>query len=124
MRPFLDLRRREDVARLWALADEVYDLVLELGGTISSQHGTGLARTPWVGRQYGRLYPVFRELKAIFDPRHIFNPGKIVGPVPGRWCGRSEEGRGRGASGEGRPVGRRPLRCLVFPRPSPLVPRP
>ena len=37
MRPFLDLQRREDVAKLWALADEVYDLVLELGGTISSR---------------------------------------------------------------------------------------
>ena len=63
MRPFLDLRRREDVARLWPLADELYTVVLELGGTISTQHGTGLARTPWVSRQYGRLYPVFREAK-------------------------------------------------------------
>ena len=41
-----------------------------------------LARTPWVERQYGRLYPVLRELKAIFDPLHILNPGKIVGPDP------------------------------------------
>ncbi len=81
-RPFLDLQRPEDVAKLWAIADEVCNLVLELGGTISTQHGTGLARTPWVARQYGKLYPVFRELKAIFDPRHLFNPGKIVGPDP------------------------------------------
>jgi FAD/FMN-containing dehydrogenase/Fe-S oxidoreductase len=81
-RPFLDLNQPNDLARLQAIADEVYTLALDLGGTISSQHGTGLARTPWVGRQYGRLYPVFRELKAIFDPRHIFNPGKIVGPDP------------------------------------------
>jgi FAD/FMN-containing dehydrogenase/Fe-S oxidoreductase len=83
VRPFLDLQRREDTGKLWALADEVYDLVLKLGGTISAQHGTGLARTPWVSRQYGQLYQVFRELKAIFDPRHLFNPGKIVGPAPG-----------------------------------------
>src|SRR5262249_52805650 len=48
-----------------------------------TQHGTGLARTPWVGRQYGALYPAFGRLKAIFDPRHLFNPGKIVGPDPG-----------------------------------------
>ena len=105
MRPFLDLRRREDGAKLWALADEIYDLVLELGGTISSRNGTGLARSPWVSRQYGRLYPVFRELKAIFDPRRLFNPGKIVGPVPGslvwplrkvasgEWRVASEEGK-------------------------------
>ncbi len=83
MRPFLDLRRREDGAKLWALADEVYDIVLEMGGTISSRNGVGLARSPWVSRQCGRLYPVFRELKALFDPRRLFNPGKIVGSAPG-----------------------------------------
>jgi len=84
MRPFLDLRQREEMMRMWALTEEVYTLVLELGGTISTQHGTGLARTPWVSRQAGPLYSVFRDLKAIFDPRHLFNPGKIVGPAPGR----------------------------------------
>ena len=80
IRPFLDLQRPEDAARLWPLADALYTLVLEMGGTISSQHGTGLARTPWVARQYGPLYPVLRELKAIFDPRGLFNPGKIIVP--------------------------------------------
>jgi FAD/FMN-containing dehydrogenase/Fe-S oxidoreductase len=82
-RPFLDLQRSEDVSRLWAIADEIHGLALELGGTVSTQHGTGLARTPWVARQYGELYPVFRELKTIFDPQQVFNPGKIVGPDPG-----------------------------------------
>jgi Fe-S oxidoreductase len=80
MRPFLDLHKESDTSKLWALADEVYTLVLQMGGTISSQNGTGLARMPWVGRQYGTLAPVLRELKAIFDPRYLFNPGKIVGP--------------------------------------------
>jgi FAD/FMN-containing dehydrogenase/Fe-S oxidoreductase len=83
LRPFLDLHRREDVARLWPLADDLYTIVLAFGGTISTQHGTGLARTPWVSKQYFRLYPVFKKLKAIFDPRHLLNPGKIVGPAPG-----------------------------------------
>jgi Fe-S oxidoreductase len=81
-RPFLDLEQPGDVTRLWAIADEVHGLALDLGGTISTQHGTGLARTPWVGRQYGRLYPVLRDLKTIFDPGGILNPGKIVGPEP------------------------------------------
>jgi FAD/FMN-containing dehydrogenase/Fe-S oxidoreductase len=81
-RPFLDLQLPNDVAKLWALADEVHNLALDLGGTVSTQHGTGLARTPWVGRQYGRLYPVLRELKSIFDPHNILNPGKIIGPMP------------------------------------------
>lgn len=82
-RPFLDLQNPEEQSRLWALAEEIHGLALELGGTVSTQHGTGLARTPWVARQYGKLYPVFRELKTIFDPQHLFNPGKIVGPDPG-----------------------------------------
>jgi FAD/FMN-containing dehydrogenase/Fe-S oxidoreductase len=77
-RPFLDLNRPDEVGRLTAIAEAVHTLALELGGTVSTQHGTGLARTPWVARQYGPLYPVFRQLKAIFDPRGLFNPGKIV----------------------------------------------
>src|SRR5207253_5848235 len=81
-RPFLDLQRPDDVAKLAAIAEQVHTLALEVHGTVSTQHGTGLARTPWVSRQYGRLYPVLRELKAIFDPQQIFNPGKIIGPNP------------------------------------------
>jgi FAD/FMN-containing dehydrogenase/Fe-S oxidoreductase len=81
-RPFLDLKQPHEVARLWAIAEAVHGLAIDLGGTISAQHGTGLARTPWVARQFGRLYPVLREIKAIFDPKQIFNPGKIVGPAP------------------------------------------
>jgi FAD/FMN-containing dehydrogenase/Fe-S oxidoreductase len=81
-RPFLDLANPQDVAKLSAIADKVHALALDLGGTVSTQHGTGLIRTPWVGRQYRELYPVLRQLKAIFDPQGIFNPGKIVDPDP------------------------------------------
>jgi FAD/FMN-containing dehydrogenase/Fe-S oxidoreductase len=81
-RPFLDLDRPEDRSKLSILSEEIHTLALDLGGTVSTQHGTGLARTPWVARQYGPLYPVFRQLKAIFDPRGLFNPGKIVDPDP------------------------------------------
>jgi FAD/FMN-containing dehydrogenase/Fe-S oxidoreductase len=77
-RPFLDLRQPDHVARLWDLAEQIHALALDLGGTVSSQHGTGLARTPWVARQFGPLFPVLRQVKAIFDPRNLFNPGKIV----------------------------------------------
>src|SRR5262249_46534526 len=59
-RPFLDLHNPEHVGKLLAIAEEVHTLAIDLGGTVSTQHGTGLARTPWVARQYGRLYPVFR----------------------------------------------------------------
>lgn len=82
MRPFVEWRGPEDAARLRALADEVYDIVLDLGGTISAQHGTGLARTPWVSRQAGPLFSLFRDLKSIFDPRNLLNPGKIIAAQP------------------------------------------
>lgn len=82
--PFLDLNLTSDMERLWPLAEALYRLVWKLGGTISSRHGVGLARTPWVENQYGPLMPVFRELKRIFDPDGIFNPGKIIGPDPSR----------------------------------------
>lgn len=81
-RPFLDLQDPSSVSRLSAIAEKVHGLALELGGTVSSQHGTGLARTPWVARQFPALYPVFRQVKGIFDPKNIFNPGKIVDPDP------------------------------------------
>ncbi len=81
VRPFLDPTETDANQRLWALSEAIYELVLGLGGTISTQHGTGLARTPWVPRQYPKLYPVFVALKAIFDPHELLNPGKIVSAV-------------------------------------------
>ena len=84
LRPFLNPDQPGDAAKLWPLADELHGLAMELGGTISSQHGTGIARTPWVEKQVGPLFPVFREVKRLFDPRGILNPGKIVGPDPSR----------------------------------------
>jgi Fe-S oxidoreductase len=77
-RPFLDLRQPENVQRLRDLAEEIYRVALDLGGTISTQHGVGLARTPWVAQQYGRLAQVFRDIKHLFDPQNLFNPGKII----------------------------------------------
>lgn len=83
-RPLIDLDNPSDRVKLWPLAEAVHTQALSLGGTVSTQHGTGLARTPWVERQAGALYPVFRELKRIFDPKNLLNPGKIVGPDPSR----------------------------------------
>jgi FAD/FMN-containing dehydrogenase/Fe-S oxidoreductase len=83
-RPLVDLNDPADRVKLWPLAESVHSLALSLGGSVSTQHGVGLARTPWVERQVGALYPVFRELKRIFDPKNLLNPGKIVGPDPSR----------------------------------------
>jgi len=83
-RPLLDLDDPADRAKFWPLAEAVHARVLALGGTVSTAHGTGLARTPWVEKQYGPLVPVFRELKRVYDPKGVLNPGKIVGPDPSR----------------------------------------
>ena len=82
IRPFLDLSNPVDVAKLRPLADHIYEDVLNIGGTISGEHGVGLSRTAYVQKQYGPLYDTFREVKRIFDPQHIFNPGKVVAARP------------------------------------------
>lgn len=84
LRPFLDADHPDDAAKLWPMAEEVHSLVIDMGGTVSSQHGTGVARTPWVEKQTGRLFPIYREVKTIFDPRNLLNPGKVVGLDPSR----------------------------------------
>ncbi|HXD88933.1 MAG TPA: FAD-linked oxidase C-terminal domain-containing protein, partial [Urbifossiella sp.] len=83
-RPMVELDNPVDREKLWPLAEVVHGIALELGGTVSAQHGTGIARTPWIEKQYGPILPLFRELKRIFDPKNILNPGKIVGPDPSR----------------------------------------
>ena len=83
VQPFLDLTDGEDVKTMRRLADELYDKVFDVGGTISAEHACGISRTPFVGRQYGPLYDVFREVKRIFDPETILNPGRVVGDDSG-----------------------------------------
>ncbi len=82
IRPFLDLGEPADVQKMESLANELYAEVFQLGGTISGEHGDGLSRTPFIRQQYGPLYDVFREIKSIFDPHNILNPGKIVSDDP------------------------------------------
>ncbi len=75
---FLDLSRPEEIQRMVALSAEVYDLVLKLKGTISGEHGDGRLRTQFLPLQYPRLHKAFREIKQVFDPEGILNPGVIV----------------------------------------------
>jgi len=79
LRPFLDLANPEHLKKMLPLATALYSEVLEVGGSISGEHGDGLSRSWFVRRQYGPLYEVFRKIKRIFDPEEILNPGKIVG---------------------------------------------
>lgn len=82
IRPLLDLNNAADVRKMQSLANDVYEEVVNLRGTISGEHGAGLSRTWFLERQFGPLYGVFREVKRIFDPLNILNPGKVVADVP------------------------------------------
>lgn len=82
LEPFLDLAEGEDVAKMRHLAQSLYEEVFDAGGTIGGGQACGLSRTPFLGQQYGELYEVFREVKRIFDPHHLLNPGKVVGDDP------------------------------------------
>ncbi len=82
LRPFLDLTNPADVSRMARLASDLYREVIDAGGTISGEHADGLSRTPFIRQQYGALTDVFRDVKRIFDPENIFNPGKIVNDDP------------------------------------------
>jgi FAD/FMN-containing dehydrogenase/Fe-S oxidoreductase len=78
LRPFWSIRRAEDRGRLRDFASALYDEVLAVGGTISGEHGLGISRSSFLRRQYGPLYPVFEQIKRIFDPANLFNPGKVL----------------------------------------------
>ena len=82
VRPFLNLGDPKHQQTMQALANDLYEEVLAVGGTISGEHGCGLSRTWFVQRQFGPLYDVFREVKRIFDPANLLNPGKVVADVP------------------------------------------
>src|SRR5438034_1385541 len=64
IRPVINLKTPRGLEQVRAIADEITSLVLEFGGTISSEHGDGRARSPFLERMYGpRLMRAFRELK-------------------------------------------------------------
>ena len=79
IRPVIDLKVPRGMEQVRAIADEITALVVEFGGTISSEHGDGRARSPFLERMYGpTLMEAFRRLKRVFDPEHRMNPGNIV----------------------------------------------
>ncbi len=82
IRPFLDLADRESIGKMRRLADDVYEELFACGGSLGGEHACGLSRTSFLPRQFGELYSVFQEVKRIFDPSGILNPGKIVGDDP------------------------------------------
>ncbi|MBX9765428.1 FAD-binding oxidoreductase [Patescibacteria group bacterium] len=78
--PLIDPKRRDMAQVIDELSHKVYDLVLSYKGSISGEHNDGLVRTPYVEKMFGvEMYKLFGEVKHLFDPLDIFNPGKKVG---------------------------------------------
>jgi FAD/FMN-containing dehydrogenase/Fe-S oxidoreductase len=83
IRPFVDLRAPGAAETMRAVAEEVLDLVVEFGGVNSSEHGDGLVRSEFNRRIFGdELYGAMREVKELFDPDRLLNPGKMVDAPP------------------------------------------
>jgi len=80
VRPILDMRR-DGAQKMRAIAEEAAALVRQYKGSYSGEHGDGLVRSEWIAPFFGpELVGAFEEIKDIFDPRGLMNPGKIVRP--------------------------------------------
>ena len=123
IRPFLDLADPADAAKLAPLAADLYREVLDVGGTISGEHAAGLSRTAFIRQQYGPLADVFVDVKRIFDPQNLLNPGKVV-HARSR-CARASPSGDRAGRGGLRTAGRGRAGRRVEPgRGQPLPPLP
>jgi hypothetical protein len=83
IRPVLNLKDRNDVARMRRITEQVTDLVLEYGGSLSGEHGDGYVRSEWNRKMFGpAVYEAFHAVKRSFDPKGLLNPGKVVDAPP------------------------------------------
>lgn len=83
LRPVIDLQKAEGLAKMKAMAEEIADLVRSYRGSLSGEHGDGRARAPFIEKVLGReMMPLLKRVKQIWDPKNIFNPGKIIDPKP------------------------------------------
>ena len=73
------ISNRQKIEIVKKIAIEYFDEIIKLGGTITAEHGDGLARSEFIRKQYGvKNYQIFKEIKKFFDPENILNPGKII----------------------------------------------
>jgi len=83
VRPLVTTKTEEGLEDYEGIAEAVTDLVVELGGSVSGEHGDGRARTQFNRKLYGdRLWESFRELKSAYDPNWLLNPGQVCGYEP------------------------------------------
>ncbi len=79
IRPLIDIHTEADRATMRSIAEKAAALARKHGGVMSGEHGDGRVRTPFLMDYYGpELMAAFAEIKRIFDPRNLLNPGNIV----------------------------------------------
>ncbi len=82
LRPVLNLKEKSDRERFRKIATEIAHLVKKYNGSISGEHGDGRLRSEFIRIVIGEeCYSFLEQVKKAFDPKGIFNPGKIVNPV-------------------------------------------
>lgn len=75
-----DKRDAAEWHRVELAVEQIFDKAIELGGTLSGEHGTGLAKAPFLEKEAGASSIEFsKKLRAALDPKGILNPGKITG---------------------------------------------
>ena len=83
LRPIIDLKKKEGVQLFRTVAEDTAALVKKYRGSLSGEHGDGRLRGEFIPLMIGRHnYELIRELKTVWDPHNIFNPGKIVDTPP------------------------------------------
>lgn len=79
LRPLLNLKTSKDIELFKKVAYETACLVKKHKGSLSGEHGDGRLRGEFIPLMYGeKIFNIFKEIKALFDPNSIFNPGKIT----------------------------------------------
>lgn len=77
--PLMDMKRDDVHREIETLTPKVYELTVGFGGSITAEHNDGIIRTPYLPLMFKpRMLELFAEVKRIFDPTNVFNPGKKV----------------------------------------------
>ena len=81
VRPVLNMKEASGAKKMRAIVEETLEMVREYKGSHSGEHGDGISRSEFHGDMFGeRMVRNFEEVKSLFDPRGVFNPGKITQP--------------------------------------------
>jgi glycolate oxidase len=74
----IDPEDPDEVRRADELADRLHRLAIEVGGTVTGEHGTGAVRQRYMRLEHGAAFDVMRAVKQALDPQGILNPGKLI----------------------------------------------